>query len=129
MNDKYEFYLPVAKGEVKRYDGKSFKCTHVKCALEFDRGGSGFMTGGKRKRGYCVSVDPVNVRDGIETCVLSSGVNAMLVECERKSRVMEAVARTMFETHAMEIVRRVFGDGVDVSQLPRSPTDELKEVL
>ena len=129
MNDKYEFYLPVPKGEVRMDDGRTLKCTHVKCALEFDRGGTCLITGGKRKRGYCISVDPVNIRDGIETCVLGSGVNAMLVECERRSRVREAVARTMFETHAREVVRRVFGDGVDVSQLPKPPVDELREVI
>lgn len=128
MNDKYEFYLPVSKGEVTS-GGRRYKCTHVRCSLEYDKGTRNFLTGERSSRGYYLSADPVTIDDGIERCALGAGFKALLVECARKSSIKEALAKTLFETHAREIVYGVFGDGVDLSQLPRSPTDELKEVL
>ena len=127
--EEYKFYLPASKGEVTSKDGLRYKCTHVRCVLEYDRGTRNILTGETGRRGYYLSADPVTISDGIERCALGSGFKALLVECARKSSIKEALAKTLFETHAREVVSGVFGDGVDLSQLPKPPFDKLIEVI
>ncbi len=130
MKEDCKFLLPVARGFVRGRDGKEHRCTHVECKLGYELGGRNFATGQYNQRGYYLYVKPVTVREHSTSFEMFVGGKWLLVESARRGgRAKEALARTMFESHARAAVEHLYDpEGIDFSALPPSPQGKLDDL-
>jgi hypothetical protein len=72
--------------------------THLRVELYYNKGGQNYYTGRPEKRGYYISVSPVELSTHGGVTMISetafSGVRILAHECARKSKTAETAART-----------------------------------
>lgn len=98
MSSIIKEYIPTNK------DGHFFKCE-----LYYDLGGWDYFNGGSIKRGYYVSVCPVERRTSdagytMESYTAFSGIRAQVVECDRQSKKRAAEAAERYEAIRDELM-------------------------
>lgn len=81
----YEKYVKIAENN---HD----KCNYIKIYLLYDIGGMNYFTGRIKKRGYYLTVVPVEKGNGCESVTAFSGVIECIEECKRQSKKAEAAA-------------------------------------
>ena len=133
MDDILKTYCKVPRGFVKEKSGKEIRCTHVKCEIRYHLGGVNWGTGEMCKRGYYLYVTPVELgdKDGVvfESFTAFTGGKLLLVECTRRSRLKETLAKVMYEKTVRAALRKLFDEPetIDMSGLPMPPESKLKE--
>lgn len=83
----------------------------IRVEVYYNLGGINYFTYKTEKRGYYLSVSPVNVsvRDGVkmESCVAFSGIKTLVQEVSRKSKKQEAIAESKAECMVDELISMV----------------------
>lgn len=91
------------------------KATHLKIELYYSKGGMNYFTYRQERRGYYLSVAPVERKDYgnglmMEGTVLFSGIKKLLKEVKRQSAKAEAEAESMVEQNEHELIEYVLND-------------------
>ena len=68
------------------------KSNFIKIYVDYDLGGMNYFTGREKKRGYYITVLPVERGGNMEGFIAFSGVSELLQECTRKSAKAEKLA-------------------------------------
>lgn len=68
------------------------KSNFIKIYVDYDLGGMNYFTGREKKRGYYITVLPVERGGNLEGFIAFSGVSELLQECTRKSAKAEKIA-------------------------------------
>ena len=64
---------------------KTRNATHLKIEVYYNKGGYNAFTGKDEKRGYYVSVSPVEKCGNLESFIAFSGIKQLLIDVTRKS--------------------------------------------
>lgn len=64
-------------------------CTHLQVRFYYDLGGTNYFTYECKKRGYYLSVTPVECKRNCVSFTAFTGVKDLLVECKRQSKKAE----------------------------------------
>jgi len=125
MKDILKIYCKVPRGFVKaKGRAEQTRCTHVKCEIRYHLGGVNWGTGETCKRGYYLYVTPVEFGDkgGVvfESFTAFTGGKLLLVECTRRSRLKETLAKVVYEKTVRAALRQLFDEPetIDMSGLP-----------
>lgn len=68
------------------------KSNFIKVYFNYDLGGMNYFTGREKKRGYYITVLPIERGGGLEGFTAFTGVSELLQECSRKSAKAEKIA-------------------------------------
>ena len=94
--------------------------THIKITFDYDLGGMNYFTGRTKKRGYYLTVYPVQ-RDGdMEGFTAFTGVSECIQECTRKSTKAETAAREKmpaYEKIMVEYITKKYGYIIEGAQV------------
>ena len=82
----------------------------LKCELYYSLGGMNYFTYKEERRGYYVSVSPVEKRGCMESYTAFTGVKTLVKPCNRKSGKAEAEALTKYEETKKNIINNRFSD-------------------
>ena len=102
---------PVEGELIRDGSGKEWKCSYLKCELEYCSGGYVIGTGRNKERGYYVSVQPVVDRgDGLISFAAFSGFYDMLLPCGRPGKKLEKEAERLFMEKYRDEVNECYPD-------------------
>ena len=68
------------------------KSNYIKSYVYYDLGGMNYFTGREKKRGYYITVLPVEKGGHMEGFTAFTGFSELLTECARKNKKAEAIA-------------------------------------
>lgn len=120
-------YFDVPSGKIKDYSGKEWPCNRLKCQCEYRAGGYNYGTGEVVKRGYYMSVQPVDadIREGKVVCESYGGFSGfydILFGCGRKGSKMSRIAADLFKKSLVEKVNQYYlGNDVVFTSEYKSP--------
>jgi hypothetical protein len=81
--------MEVTKKYIKISENPHDKCNFIKVYISYDLGGMNYFTGREKKRGYYITVLPVEKGGNMEGFTAFTGVCELLTECARKSKKAE----------------------------------------
>lgn len=84
--------MNISEKYLKINENTHDKSTHIKICFCYDLGGMNYFTGREKKRGYYLTVYPVEKKNGMESFTAFTGVSECVEECKRQSKKAEANA-------------------------------------
>ena len=81
--------MEISKKYIAIVENNHDKCNFVKVYLDYDLGGMNYFSGREKKRGYYLTVLPVEKGGHMEGFTAFTGVSELLIECSRKSTKAE----------------------------------------
>jgi hypothetical protein len=113
-------------GEVsKQYEDIPNTTYQLKIKVYYDKGGMNYYSGGTNKRGYYLSVTPVQIeRQGnnvmIESYTAFSGIKKLILEVERQSPKSAEKAKELAESSISELKQYVLNQMIERGEIPQA---------
>lgn len=84
--------MDIMKKYIAIKENSHDKSNFIKIYVYYDLGGWNYFTGREKKRGYYITVVPVERGGGMEGFIAFTGASELLTECKRKSAAAEREA-------------------------------------
>jgi len=109
----------------KQYESIPNTTTELKIQVYYDKGGMNYFSGGVNKRGYYLSVTPVQIeRQGnnvmIESYTAFSGIKKLILEVERQSPKSAEKAKELAESSIPELKQYVLNQMFERGGIPQN---------
>jgi hypothetical protein len=108
----------------KEYEAIPNTTYELKIQVYYDKGGMNYYSGGTNKRGYYLSVTPVQIqRQGnvmIESYTAFSGIKKLILEVERQSEKSAQKAKELAEYSIPELKQYVLNQMIKQGQIPQA---------
>ena len=99
--------MDITTKYIKIAENTHDKSTHIKIIFNYQLGGMNYFTGQTKKRGYYLTVVPVERGGRMEGFTAFSGVSELLHETARKSKSAETIAAAMVPAYEKMIVEYI----------------------
>lgn len=83
--------MDIIKTYVK-VSNPSHNCTHIKISVHYSLGGMNYFSCRSEKRGYYLSIQPVEISEHFESFTGFSGIKHLVLEVARQGKKNEAMA-------------------------------------
>jgi len=108
----------------KEYEAIPNTTYELKIQVYYDKGGMNYYSGGTNKRGYYLSVTPVQIqRQGnnlmIESYTAFSGIKKLILEVERQSPKSAEKAKELAESSIPELKQYVLNQMIERGEIPQ----------
>lgn len=97
----------ITKQYIKLKENNRF--SDLEIDFYYDLGGTNYFTYNNEKRGYYISVSPVNRKNGSISYAAFDGVKQLLIETSRKSKKAEAEATEKINNVLKQLIDYVLG--------------------
>ena len=87
----------IYKERIPCSNGQDIRCNVIDIEVYYDLGGYNYFSGSEKKRGYYLSVSPLEVDGHFVSYQGFSGMYMLLNECSRKSKKAESEALKLME--------------------------------
>lgn len=84
--------MDIMKKYITIKENNHDKSNFIKIYVHYDLGGMNYFTGREKKRGYYITVLPVERGGNLEGFTAFTGISELLAECKRKSTKAEIAA-------------------------------------